>query len=105
MLHLTLTAEQERELHAVSRQAVGRVALRAQMVLLSGRGCPVPQIALIHGCGEDVVRTWLHRYQRHGVSGLYGPPKSGPPPKARRAGPVIGAQVTQSPRCPGHAPA
>jgi transposase len=102
MLHLTLTAEQERELHAVSRQAVGRVALRAQMVLLSGRGCPVPQIALIHGCGEDVVRTWLHRYQRHGVSGLYDQPKSGRPPKERWAGPIIEAQVSQSPRCSGH---
>jgi transposase len=102
MLHLTLTAEQERELHAVSRQAVGRVALRAQMVLLSGRGCPVPQIALIHGCGEDVVRTWLHRYQQHGVSGLYDQPKSGRPPKERWAGPIIEAQVSQSPRCSGH---
>src|SRR5258708_6121681 len=102
MLHLTLTAEQERELHAVSRQAVGRVALRAQMVLLSGRGRPVPQIALIHGCGEDVVRTWLHRYQRHGVSGLYDQPKSGRPPKERWAGPIIAAQVSQSPRCSGH---
>jgi hypothetical protein len=61
MRSLSLTPAQERELHTVSRQAVGRVALRAHMVLLSGRGCPVPQIALIHGCGEDVVRTWLHR--------------------------------------------
>ena len=66
MLYLTLTADQERELHTVSRQAVGRVALRAHMVLLSGRGYPVPQIALIHACGEDVVRTWLHRYAAAG---------------------------------------
>src|SRR5258706_5580305 len=104
MVHLTLTAEQERELHAVSRQAVGRVALRAQMVLVSGRGCPVPvpQIALIHGGGEDVVRTWLQRYQRHGVSGLDDQPKSGRPPKERWAGPLIEAQVSQSPRCSGH---
>jgi transposase len=102
MMHLTLTVEQERELHAVSRQAVGRVALRAQMVLLSGRGCPVPQIALIHGCGEDVVRTWLHRYQQHGVSGLDDQPKSGRPPKERWAGPIMEAPVSQSPRCSGH---
>ena len=54
MLHLSLTAAQERELHTVSRQAVGRVALRAHMVLLSGRGCPVAQIALIHACAAEV---------------------------------------------------
>jgi transposase len=102
MLHLELTPTQERELRTLSRQAVGRVALRAQMVLLSGRGCPVPQIALIHGCGEDVVRTWLHRYQRHGIAGLYDRPKSGRPPTDRLAGPIIDAQASQSPRCSGH---
>lgn len=102
MLHLTLTAEQHRELQSVSRQAVGRVALRAHMVLLSGRGCPVPQIALIHSCGEDVVRAWLHRYQRHGVAGLYDQPKSGRPPKDRLAGFILDAQASQSPRCSGH---
>jgi transposase len=102
MLSLSLTPAQERELHTVSRQAVGRVALRAHMVLLSGRGCPVSQIALIHGCGEDVVRTWLHRYQRHGVVGLYDQPKSGRPPKERLAGAIIDAQASQSPRCSGH---
>jgi transposase len=102
MLHLDLTPAQERELHAVSRQAVGRVALRAQMVLLSGRGCPVPQIALIHACGADVVRTWLHRYRRRGVAGLYDRPKSGRPPTDRLAGPIVDAQASQSPRCSGH---
>ena len=102
MVHLELTNEQCRELHVLSRQAVGRVALRAQMVLLSGRGCPVPQIALIHDCGEDVVRIWLHRYQRLGVAGLYDLPKSGRPPKDRLAGPIVDAQASQSPRCSGH---
>jgi transposase len=105
MLHLTLTAEQQQELQLVSRQAVGRVALRAQMVLLSGRGCPVAQIALIHACGEDVVRTWLPRYQRLGVAGLSDLPKSGRPPKDRLAGPIVDAQASQSPRCSGHVPA
>lgn len=102
MVHLELTSEQRRELNVLSHQAVGRVALRAQMVLLSGRGCPVPQIALIHDCGEDVVRTWLHRYQRLGVAGLYDLPKSGRPPKDRLAGPIVDAQASQSPRCSGH---
>jgi hypothetical protein len=51
----------------VSRQVVGRVALRGRMVLLAGRSCRVPQIAAIHDCGEDVVRPWLHRYQMKDV--------------------------------------
>ena len=102
MVHLELTDAQRGELHELSRQAVGRVALRAHMVLLSGRGCSVPQIALIYDCGEDVVRAWLHRYQRLGVAGLYDLPKSGRPPKDRLAGPIIDAQASQSPRCSGH---
>jgi transposase len=102
MVHLELTSEQRRELHVLSRQGVGRVALRAQMVLLSGRGCPVPQIALIHACGEEVVRTWLHRYQRLGVAGLYDLPKSGRPPTERLSGSIVDAQASQSPRCSGH---
>jgi hypothetical protein len=102
MVHLELTNEQRRELHVLSRQAVGRVALRAQMVLWSGRGCPVPQIALIHDCGEDVVRIWRHRYQRLGVAGLYDVPTSGRPPKDRLAGPLVDAPASQSPRCSGH---
>ena len=81
MLYIQLTDEQRVELEQVSRQAVGRVALRAQMVLLSGRGQSVPQIAALHGCGQDVVRTWLHRYQEHGVAGLHDRPRSGRPPR------------------------
>lgn len=43
MIHVDVTAVQRRELEQVSRQAVGRVALRAQMVLLAGRGYAVPK--------------------------------------------------------------
>jgi hypothetical protein len=61
MVFVHVTEEQRAELRRVSRQAVGRVALRAHLVLLSGRGYPVLRIAEIHDCGEDVVRIWLHR--------------------------------------------
>src|SRR5260221_928025 len=57
---------------------------------------------MIHACGRDVVRTWLHRYERHGVAGLLDPPRSGRPPQDRLAGPVVDAQASQSPRCSGH---
>jgi transposase len=101
MLYIHLTDEQRAELEQVSRQAVGRVALRAQMVLLSDRGHPVPQIAAIQGCGQDVVRGWLHRYRDHGVAGLHDLPRSGRPPKDRLAGQIVDAQASQSPRCAG----
>ncbi|HZC84959.1 MAG TPA: hypothetical protein VE194_11040 [Rubrobacter sp.] len=53
---MQVTDEQRRELEQVSRQAVGRVALRAHMVLLSARGYSVPQIAAIHwGLMKDDV--------------------------------------------------
>ena len=102
MLHVHLSEAQRRELEAVSRQATGRVALRAHMVLLSDRGYSVPEIATIYACGVDVVRTWLHRYTRHGVAGLQDHPRSGRPPQDRLAGLIIDAQASQSPRCSGH---
>jgi len=101
MLYVQLTEPQRAELQQVSRQAVGRVALRAQMVLLSDRRYPVPQIAAIHGCGQDVVRGWLHRYQDRGVAGLEDLPRSGRPPKEPLARQIVDAQASQSPRCAG----
>ena len=101
MLSLHLTDEQRVALEAVRQRAVGRVALRAQMVLLSDRGHSVPQIAAIHGCGHDVVRTWLHRYRTRGVAGLADLPRSGRPPTDRLARQIVDAQASQSPRCAG----
>ena len=102
MVSVQLTVAQQRELQQVSRQAVGRVALRAQMVLLCGRGYSAPQIGRIHACGEDVVRIWLHRDEQQGVAGLWDEPRSGRPPKDPLAQQVIDAQASQSPQCSGH---
>jgi len=102
MIYVHLTESQRDELSSISRQAIGRVALRAHMVLLSDRGFTVPQIAIIHACGEDVVRIWLHRYEQHGVAGLEDEPRSGRPPKDPLAGPIVDAQASQSPPCSGH---
>lgn len=102
MIQMHLTANQREELRAVSRQALGRIALRAQMVLLSDRGFTVPHIANIHACGADVVRTWLHRSTQHGVMGLEDAPRGGRPPKDRLTGQIVDAQASQSPPCSGH---
>ena len=103
MLRLDLSDEQRRELQQVSRQAVGRMALRAHMVLLCVRGYRVPQIAQIHDCGADVVRLWLHRYRAEGIAGLADEPRSGRPPKDRLATQIVDMQASQAPDCSGHA--
>jgi transposase len=103
MIRIQLQDDERQTLTQVSRQAVGRVALRAQMVVLCARGYTVPQIAQIHDCGEDVVRTWLHRYQQRGVAGLEDEPRSGRPPKDRLAVEIVDTQASQSPTCSGHA--
>jgi transposase len=102
MIVVHLSDEQRTELERVSRQAVGRVALRAQMVLLSDRGFSVPRIARIHGCGRDVVRTWLHRYEARGAAGLDAEPRGGRPRKAPLAPHIVDAQAGQPPTNSGH---
>ena len=103
MIRLDLSDEARLELQQLSRQAVGRVALRAQMVLLCARGYRVPQIAQIHDCQEDVVRLWLHRYAAEGIAGLADEPRSGRPPKDQLAAEIVDTQASQSPECSGHA--
>ena len=101
MIFVDLTDTQREELERVSRQAVGRVAMRAHMVLMPNRGYPVPFIAVIHGCGCDVVRAWLHRYEQQGVPGLDDQPRSGRPRKDPLAANIIDAQAHNSPECSG----
>jgi transposase len=103
MLRLDVSDEERRELQQISRQAVGRVALRAQMVLLCARGYRVPPIAQIHACAEEVVRLWLHRYTEDGSAGLQDAPRSGRPPKDRLAAEIMDPQASQSPACSGPA--
>src|SRR5947209_15959464 len=96
-----LDVEQRRTLKQLTRRAVGRVALRAQMVLLSSRGYTVAQIAAIFEVGEDVVRTWLHRYQQDGPDGLADRPRPGRPPEDRLARQIVDTQMHNSPRANG----
>jgi transposase len=102
MLRTHLSTEQRTELEHLRRQAVGRVAGRAHLILLSDQGYHVPQIARIAGCGRDVVRHWLHRYQQLGIPGLYDEPRSGRPRTHPWADLVVDTQASQSPPCSGH---
>src|SRR5437016_2501613 len=92
-----LTDEQRRVLERLRRRAVGRVSQRAHMVLLSARGYAVGQIAEIFAVGEDVVRAWLHRYEREGPAGLEDRPRPGRPPGDRLARQIVDAQASNAP--------
>jgi len=96
-----LTDGQRRDLERVRRRAVGRVSQRAHMVLLSARGYTVQPIAEIFAVGEDVVRGWLHRYQREGPPGLDDRPRPGRPPRDRLARHIVDTQASQGPRAVG----
>jgi transposase len=92
-----LTDEQRQALERVRRRAVGRVSQRAHMVLLNARGYTVEQVAEIFGVGEDVVRKWLHRYERAGPLGLDDRPRPGRPPKDRLARQIVDTQASNPP--------
>jgi transposase len=47
--------------------------------------------------GEDVVRTWLHRYEQRGPLGLDDRPRPGRPPRDRLARHIVDAQASNPP--------
>jgi transposase len=92
-----LPVEHRQALERLRRRAVGRVSQRAHMVLLNARGYTVAQIAEIFEVGEDVVRTWLHRYQQAGPTGLDDRPRPGRPPRDRLARQIVDTQASNPP--------
>lgn len=76
-----LTDEERQELKRLTRQAVGRVSQRAQMILLSAQRRTVPEIATIFEASEATVRFWIDRFDAEGPDGLYDEPRSGRPRK------------------------
>ena len=67
MSHRTVRSpdpDERRELERMTREEVGRVALRAQMILLSARGYAAQEIAEIQGASDVTVYKWLGRLAR-----------------------------------------
>src|SRR4030095_8993556 len=56
-----------------------RTGCRLVMILLSQQGFAAAQIAGLLGYDPSTVRRWIHRYQRHGTTGLADRPRSGRP--------------------------
>lgn len=82
MRYVRQPVEQEwLELERMIQQEVGRVALRAQIVLLSARRFTVPDITEIQQTSEVTVYKWLDRFETEGPAGLYDRQRRGRPPK------------------------
>jgi len=96
------TGSEQAELKWMTRQAVGRVSQRAQMVLLSAQRCSVPEIVSIFGCHAKTVRFWIRRFNAEGPAGLYDRLRSGRPRKAgRRVMEAIVEMIQRDPRREG----
>jgi transposase len=77
----TPTDEELHELKRMTRQEIGRVSQRAQMVLLSAQRRTVPEIARIFAVEYKTVRKWLRRFDAEGPAGLSDEQRSGRPRK------------------------
>ena len=86
------TPEEEQDLTRLTRQAVGRVSQRAQMVRLSAQRRSVPEIAAIFGVSHATVRCWLRRFEAAGPPGLRDAPRRGRP---RKMTPQVEATIVQ----------
>lgn len=75
------TDEELQELKRMTRQEVGRVSKRAQMILLSVRRKTVPEIADFLDVCCATVRFWIDRFNAAGPAGLYDRERSGRPRK------------------------
>ena len=75
------TGQEYQELEAMTGEAVGRVAMRAQMVLLSARGYSAPKIADIQQAAKVTVYKWIDRFDEGGPEALYDRKREGRPPK------------------------
>jgi hypothetical protein len=69
----SLTSTQLRELYHWQRAGDPQVARRAQFVLWSAHGWPVPVLAGAFGCCRRTVRRWLHAFLSTGLAGLQAP--------------------------------
>lgn len=104
MLFVTIASERESQALAdLTRQAVGRVSMRAWMVLWSAQRVPVPEIAARLRCRPKTVRKWPGRYERAGAAALLDLPRSGRPSAATAvAGHAVWTQLHQPPSCFGY---
>jgi len=59
----------------------GRIRQRLRAMKFISQGQTIPQVAKQMDISERPLRKWLHRFNKHGPSGLCDAPRSGQPPK------------------------
>lgn len=79
MTYLTLTPDQVQQLRRLTHTAVGRVALRALIVLWRAQGLSTLEIAARLDCDRQSVTPWIERFQAQGVAGLQDRARPGRP--------------------------
>ena len=77
--------EEHLELARMVRQEVGRVATRANMILLSSFGYTVSDIESIYQTSKVSIYKWFDRFDAQGPVGLYDKSRSGRPSKVTQA--------------------
>ena len=80
-----VTDDEHAELTRMTRQELGRISQRAQMILLSAQRRTVPDIATIFSISRATVRFWIRQFEAAGPAGLYDDPRSGRPRKVTSA--------------------
>lgn len=84
MSHRTVRPPTDQEcerLEEMTQHEIGRVAMRAHMILLSCRGYSAYEIAEIHNVTDPTVYKWIDRFDQEGPDGLFDAPRAGRPPK------------------------
>jgi transposase len=76
-----LREEEIAQLKRMTRQEVGRISQRAQIVLLSAQRRTVPEIAAIFGISPATVRLWIRRFEAKAAVGLLDGVRRGRPRK------------------------
>ena len=98
-----LRDDERQELKRMTRQEIGRVALRAQIILLSANRRTVPEIACIFDMSHATIRFWMERFNVEGPAGLYDEPRSGRPRKiSQDVEQTIVQTLTDDPARHGH---
>lgn len=77
----TPTDAEHDELFRMTQHEVGRVAMRAHMVLLSARGLSAYEIADLHDVSDPTVYKWIERFDGEGPGGLHDRERDGRPRK------------------------
>lgn len=97
------TADEYTELKRMTRQEIGRVSQRAQMILLSAQRRRVAEIARIFSVSRATVRFWMHAFNAAGPAGLYDDPRSGRPRKVTKTVcETLVSMIQQDPQQSGH---